>query len=169
MKTGNTEFVKGKHSISWAGSKFKKKLGDLSITLPKKLTLTYQQKLDHSMLDSEILTEFKPTDVSLGEILVFLKNADKTGQYIFYVKATDGTLWAVFADWYGGGWGVEAFSVSFPGRWGAARQVVSREPLSPSENTLGHSETLTLESRLKSLEERIDALADWAKSVSSFK
>ena len=43
---------------------------------------------------------------------------------IFYIRAIDGTLWAVSADWDGGyGWDVGAHSVEDPNRWNADNQV----------------------------------------------
>jgi hypothetical protein len=46
---------------------------------------------------------------------------------IFYIRDQNGTLWAVRAFWYsGGGWYVEAASVTSPVKWSADRQVVSR-------------------------------------------
>ena len=48
---------------------------------------------------------------------------------IFYIRDSDGTLWAVCADWDAscGGWDVEAGSVDGPDGWSAGLRVVSRK------------------------------------------
>jgi len=48
---------------------------------------------------------------------------------IFYVRGTDGNLWAVLARWCSGlgYWRVEAGSVGGPGVWHAGRQFLSRD------------------------------------------
>ena len=46
---------------------------------------------------------------------------------IFYIKGTDGNLWAVSCDWLAGyGWRVGARPFSFPDAWFARRRVLSR-------------------------------------------
>jgi hypothetical protein len=50
---------------------------------------------------------------------------------IFYIRAHDGSLWAVYAHWFVGraGWYINAYSVENPGRqnrWNGGRQIVSR-------------------------------------------
>lgn len=44
---------------------------------------------------------------------------------IFYIRAINGTLWAVHAYWGGGGWSVYAHSVGDPDGWSAARCLVA--------------------------------------------
>lgn len=45
---------------------------------------------------------------------------------IFYIRDTEGKLWAVCARWYDDGWGLSANSVGDPRGWLAARRVCSR-------------------------------------------
>ncbi len=45
---------------------------------------------------------------------------------IFYIRGTDGNLWAVFADWCDDGWSLNAHSVEYPDVWNAGSQVFSR-------------------------------------------
>ncbi len=58
-----------------------------------------------------------------GESDVLLTNGYAN---IFYVRATNGVLWAVHARWYDDGWRVNASSVEYPCRWNAGNQVFSR-------------------------------------------
>lgn len=45
---------------------------------------------------------------------------------IFYIRDTEGVLWAVSCGWGGGGWLVFADSVARPGGWGAGCRVLTR-------------------------------------------
>ena len=45
---------------------------------------------------------------------------------LFYIRDTDGILWAVRVDWGGDGWYVNARSVERRGRWFAGIQAFGR-------------------------------------------
>ena len=45
---------------------------------------------------------------------------------IFYIRDADGILWAVYVNWFGGGWHVRADSVEDPYWWRAGSQVFGR-------------------------------------------
>ena len=119
-----------KNNIKYLGDKFKAHFS-YDFTVPKKLKLTHKV-LEKSMLDKEILEEFKPKESTLGEFAWALKNEKamlKNGwSNIFYIRDKDNNLWAVRACWndFGGGWLVDAASVSGPVEWLAGRQVVSQ-------------------------------------------
>lgn len=134
------EFVVGKNKIAWVGSGFKEHLYPLSFTVSKETLKT--KTLGKSMLDKEIFEEFKPVAVTLGDVLHFLKKANRDGWYIFYVNDLKGTLWAVHAHWFAddGGWDVGAYSVGLPTGWYDGHQVVSREFLDTEPQTLRYFE-----------------------------
>lgn len=157
MKTIKTSeaFAKGNNDIYWVGTNFKEHFYATSFTEAKAKGLQ-TKTLGRYMLDKEIFAEFDPQPVTLGDVRAFLSQADKSGWYIFYVKDSEGTLWAVGALWDSGrGWGVAAGSVTYPGRWDDGDQVVSREFLTPSASaqTLEPSDTLTLEQAIKLVKE----------------
>lgn len=45
---------------------------------------------------------------------------------VFYVRAVDGTLWAIDVVWSGAGWEIGASAIDDPRPWGAGRQIMSR-------------------------------------------
>lgn len=150
------EFVKGKHGLSWIGSTFTEKLGDLEFTLPK-TPMTEIRTLTRPMLDKEILAEFKPAPVTLGDILVTLPTLDKSKYYIFYVNDSKGTLWPLSGDWSDGGWGVEADSVSCPDGWRAGGGFVSRRFFdTKNSKTFSSSDSLPSELKINGLIYRRD-------------
>lgn len=135
---------------------FKEKFGDMEFE-PKEIDVQ-TRTLPRDMNDKEILAEFKPEEITLGEFVTALDKLDKSGYYICYIKDSSAKLWAVFASWSDGGWHFSAYSVEYPIGWGAGRQVVSRRFLdsqtpSPLETstprTLNPIESLTLESAIK--------------------
>lgn len=140
-------FVAGKNQIYWVGASFKEHFYGMTFTAAKDANLQTKTFKGY-MFDKEILQEFKPQAVSLGDVLAYLSVADKIDWYIFYVNDAKGTLWAVDAVWRsgGGGWGVEARSVGGPVGWDGGFQVVSREFTKTLESTqsLYTSDTLPL-------------------------
>ena len=83
------------------------------------------------MTDKEILNEFKPTEITLGELYNFLKSSktlENNCANIAFIRDDAGTLWAVGAGWGagGGGWDVDAISVGYPDEWGSGYQVLSQ-------------------------------------------
>lgn len=155
MKTlkASKEFAVGKNGIVWIGSNFREHFGSMSFEESKELLVS--KTLERSMLDSEILSELKPEEVTLGDVLHGLKTLDKSGWHIFYVRDAQNALWAVRAGWYsdGDGWNVGARSVSDPLRWLAGDQVLSRRFSEP----LSSSDPLILR--------RLESLESWAKSI----
>lgn len=146
------EFVVDKNNIGWIGSRFKEHFYPLSFTVSKEMLKT--KTLGKAMLDKEILDEFKPQTVSLGNVLHFLSSADKNSWYIFYVNDKKGIPWAVYALWdaESGGWDVEAPSVERPLRWGGG-QVVSRKFSETEPKTFKLSDPLYLETAIKIVKE----------------
>lgn len=112
---------------------FKDNFGSIEFkeTKPKLETRT----LHRNMLDKDILSEFKPKECTLGDLVYALKNPKKVGLLengyanIFYIRDAKGTLWAVRASWHAvdRGWLVFAHSVSYPVGWLDGSQVVSRK------------------------------------------
>ncbi len=148
MKTSN-EFKIGNHGITYVGDNFKNWFYSTSFTPTKKTTL-YSQKLARSMNDTEILKEYNPTELTLGDVLYALKEGLIEKSWwggILYVKDSIGVLRTVLVYWLDVGWVVDADSVEDPGRWLDGSQVFSRlvlESSEPSPMTLSPSDTLTL-------------------------
>ena len=87
----------------------------------------FSKKLERSMNDKEILSELRPTEISLGEIFHLLTtNANKKEWMIFYCKDISGVLRAVHVFWDDDGWFVYAFSVEYPYDWYGGHRVFSR-------------------------------------------
>ena len=125
----------GNFNITYIWNGFKDRFGEPEVE-PKKFKPKFVT-LSKDMLDSEILAEYKPEEISLDELAYLLESKEGllTNGYanIFYIKDEKGTLWAVLADWNSGrgGWHVHAFSVVRLSGWDAGRQVVSRQLLDP--------------------------------------
>jgi hypothetical protein len=87
-------------------------------------------------LDPPIITELGDKhETSLSEVsqLMTAQGNGENGTLltngyanIFYVRDTEGTLWAVHVSWHSDGWNVYADSVENPGEWNAGIQVLSR-------------------------------------------
>lgn len=143
-----TEFVPGKHDISWIGSNFKEHLYDLTFTMPEDTDFQIK-KLDKPMNDKEIQAELGPEPITLGDWLAFFKEkATRDGWYLAYVKDAHGVLWALYGRWSDGGWSFEASALDGPHGWDSGNQVFSRrfgaEKLGPQDKALGISDALTL-------------------------
>ena len=65
-------------------------------------------------------------EISLCHMLSVLKKK-REDRFIFYIRDKNRNLWAVSADWGGGGWRLGACSVEDRGEWGAGHLVVSCE------------------------------------------
>lgn len=154
-------FTQGKNKIVWIGSNFQEWFGGVKAK-PKKVKL-FTKILPRSMNDQEILSEFKPQECSLDDVAYAMENSKKMlrNSYanIFYIKDQNGVLRAVYAYWDDDGWGVFAIPVGHPGRWFRGSQVFSRNSFETLDKTLRPSETLTLESRIKNLEDKLQAIA----------
>lgn len=156
------QFKEGTNEIYWVGSNFKEHFYGLDFE--ESVTELEAKKLPRAMNDSEIIKEMNPETVLLGDVLNFLKSADRSGWYIFYVNDEKGVLWAVRARWNSGlGWAVEASSVTDPDEWRAGGRVVSRRFSAPlGSSPSGTLEPLSLpsihEGRFGSIESRIAKL-----------
>lgn len=144
------------------GDNFKKYFGDIEFKIPKRLKLQ-SRILERSMLDREILDEFKPQESNLGELAWAIQNSQKANLVengyanIFYIRDKNNTLWAVVALWYvGDGWYFEAYSVEDPGRWDEGCQVLSQ-----AFGKLESGNLKPLENRVRELElfkERVEKI-----------
>lgn len=126
------ETLKSNYNVGWIGDNFKEHfLGMEFEHTPSEFEVT---KLKKSMSEDQITKEIKPKEVTLGQLLWFLDNAEKVTPdakdgYInlFRMRDRDGALWAVFADFDAGGgyWYADADSVGGPDEWRAGGRVVS--------------------------------------------
>jgi hypothetical protein len=158
------EFQVGKHNIGWLDSDFTKYFGESKFG---KQSIPTFQTLPRQMDDSEIESELKPGLCELGDILAFLKNPPEKSKdgyaNLFYTSScvvrvrwhVDDRRWCV-STWRRDGSG-----------WSAGRRVFS--PATDSETlgkqTLRPSDTLSLESRVKSLESQVEKLTNWANKL----
>ena len=150
MKT-TQQFKVGKNNISYLSSDFQEWFG--SMTVGKGKVLTEKRVLSRPMNDAEIIKEFSPEEVSLGDILATLPTLDKDGWYVFYVEDKDGVLCAVDGYWDGGGWGVDANRTGGLYRWDDGPQVLSRKFLdTKSADPLNLSDLDALSKRVERLE-----------------
>ncbi len=118
----------GEVPISWLGDKFKANFLDLIEDNATAATLK-QRKLLKSSVVGPILSALggvEKATVALANAWEFLKAADRTKWFIFYIKDAKGTVWAVNALWRVGGWSVEAAPVADPLEWLGGSLVVSR-------------------------------------------
>lgn len=142
MKTSKY-FKVGENNFSYTNSIFTELFGDMNFVEVANIHLE-TRKLPRSMNNKEILAELKPEEVTLGDLVFFLKTASKSEWYLCYIKDSTGVLWAVLVDWDGGGWNVVARSVEHPDDWRGGRQVFSRRFFDSTPLTLNPSDTLTL-------------------------
>jgi len=94
------------------------------------------RKLKQSSLDPPIITALGDNhETYLAQLWELLKAQPKgesgtllTNGYanIFYIRDADNILWAVDMDWRDGSWGVDAYSIGYPGRWSGGDQVFGR-------------------------------------------
>lgn len=115
--------------VGWLGDNFKEHL------LPKIESdevaaeeLAVNKLLKNSR-DPAIITALggeETVEVSLGQFWEFLKTADQKFWYVAYIRDTENVLWAVSADWVGGGLNVVASSLGSPGGWIAGSRFLSR-------------------------------------------
>lgn len=112
--------------------------GDKEVEIPKKLKLV-SKTLEKPMTDKEILDQWKPEEVTLGDFAYALNNWEKCGLLrnsyanIFYI---DGRV--VYARWDAGrGWDVNAHEVSSPDAWDDGYRAFSRKFLLGCGRALG--------------------------------
>lgn len=161
MKTSSF-FKVGNKSIGWVSSSF----FDIVPAEFEKRTLGTYQILPRTMTDYEIEKELKVGICELGDVAAFLENppkGSKDGNYnLFYLGSC-----VVYVYWYADrrGWLVYAWRRG--GRWDAGGQVFSPATVAkkPSKNTLGNSETLSLENRVSYLEEQMESWKEVFKKL----
>ena len=112
---------------SYQSSSFKVWFGNMEYE--EKKSKLYSKVLEKKMLDREILSELKPTELTIGEIFNHLENHGNQNNYmIFYCRDKNDMLRAVYVYWDDDGWYVNANSVEYPLRWDDGNQVFSRNP-----------------------------------------
>lgn len=123
FKDGEVDGVK-----MYLGGNFKKRLGGKIEENVSGCDIRVH-KLLHASRDLPIRAEIGEDneETCLAHLWHFLKlQGDKGGWFIFYIRDTAGTLWAVRAYWSDDGWGVGASSVVDRVRWDAGSCVCSR-------------------------------------------
>lgn len=130
--------ARAKVKISYLGDNFKANfLGMVEETTKGgKITVRHRRLLKDSW-DKEIIAQLGAGPmVTTPLVAIFALMAEQgngengtllTNGYanIFYIRDANGTLWAVLVSWFGGGWDVNAHSVSDPGGWYARYRVFS--------------------------------------------
>jgi len=117
----------GELPISWLSDNFQTNFLDLVEENVPAVSLK-QRKLKKRSLDGPIISALrgkKRARVALAHAFNFLKVADRSRWYIFYILDSKGVLWAVRACWSDDGWYVHAYSVEDPREWLAGNHVVS--------------------------------------------
>jgi len=152
----------GNFDISYVSNDFKKWFGEPEIKLSS--VKLYTKVLEKSMNDKEISKTFNPSEITLDELVSQFENWSKDKWYITYVRDTADVLRAVYVSWSGGGWVVDAYSVTDSLEWRAGSQVVSRKEFdTPTSDTLtlNHSDTYQDEVARKS--KTVERLVTWSE------
>lgn len=124
--------TKGELSISYLGANFRANFLDV-VEADVPAAVLRQRKLLKSSVDTPILaalgdedpTKVEKARVALAHVFSYLKTADRSLWFLFYVADAKGVVWVVRAHWHDGGWHVLALPVSDPYEWNANRHVVS--------------------------------------------
>ena len=131
---------KAKVKISYLGDNFTEWFlsGSGKIEDPESVQTLRYHKLRKPSGDGLIITELggeAKAETTLSEMFSLMEK-QKNGESgpllnngwwnIFYIKDQNGLLRTVRVRWFGDGWSVLANSVESPDRWGAGRQVFSR-------------------------------------------
>lgn len=139
------EFKVGKHGIGWVDSDFLKRFGEREfeqVAIPPRATT-----LPRLMSDSEIASEFKPGNCTIGDVLAVMESGEekyKDGNFnIFYFpECVVSVYWyAGDREWRVGTWGRDGYG------WYAGRRVfspASDRPQSSSASTLESSDPVAL-------------------------
>ncbi|KKW24694.1 MAG: hypothetical protein UY70_C0005G0017 [Candidatus Kaiserbacteria bacterium GW2011_GWB1_52_6] len=146
---GTEEFVAAKNyvidtserarvRISWLGGNFKTYLlpkiehniaaSDLKLQTLRRSSIDLPKNAEEPGTIAG-LGGLEKAETSLYEFFETLAHKQATQDFtwlIGYVRDDNNVLWAVSAHWYGGGWGVEAYSLRLPFGWRAGREFVSR-------------------------------------------
>jgi hypothetical protein len=97
-------------------------------------TRVRQRKLRKKAENADILAAFGEKDldniektcIAFAHVYEFLKTADRTSWFIFYVFDVWGTCCELVFEWNNGGWDARAFAVTNRGAWKAGGLVISR-------------------------------------------
>lgn len=135
FQVGETDGVK----IGWLGSNFRQYLlGKIERNvLAAELRV---HRLRKGSTDSPIVKDLGGKEVvitSLAQMWQLMKRQGHGQEEtlavdgkvnIFYIEDGNGTLWAVYCNWYAddGAWDVEARQFDYPGEWVAGNRVISR-------------------------------------------
>ena len=139
-------------NVSFTGSNFDSWFGDMEFKeADKKYQPLTSKKLPRYMTGQEILDELKPEEVSLSDVWETIQTMSHDTWALFFVRDNTSVLRLVCVVWGGGGWDVSAGETSNAYGWRGDDQVFSRKfgNLDTLNQTLSHSETLTLESAIK--------------------
>lgn len=135
----------------WVSDMFTERFGKKNITAAN--TVPEFKILARDMTDEEVKSEIGAQDCTLADIAAFIKNPPKGTNdgmaNLFYVASC-----VVIVFWFAGArkWDVSAWKQG--GCWSAGRRVFSRNWHSETKTeALSASDTLTLELRVKKLEE----------------
>lgn len=122
--------------FAWFGGNFKANFLDKVETEVEACEIKIHTLLRASrdlVIRSEIGEEQEETKLAhLWQLLKFQENGGKgallTNGYanIFYIRDTNGVLWAVVARWHGDGWILSAYSIGHAGVWDADGRVCAR-------------------------------------------
>ncbi len=123
----------GELPISFLGSNFQENFLDV-VEENVRVAILKQRKLLKPSVDTPILAalgdpdlqKIKKAKVALAHVFHFLKTADRSKWFVFYVADAKGNVWTVLARWFDVGWFVYANAVSYPYEWFAGIRVVSR-------------------------------------------
>ncbi len=92
-----------------------------------------QHRLLRSSMDRSILAdlgdrnfpEIRKARVSFAHVFEFLKVADRSKDFIFYVENARGLAYAINAFWFRKGWNIKASPVSYPRVWCPGNYIIS--------------------------------------------
>lgn len=126
MKTlkASEEFVTGKNNISYVSPIFKEHF--YGIEFKREGTKLESRTLPRAMNSKEIIEEWNPAPVTLGNILDFLETANHSEWYLFHTEDVYGVLWAVRGHWFDDGWYFFAYPLGYPRYWDGGAQFLSR-------------------------------------------
>ena len=142
-------------NVSYTGSNFDSWFGDMDFPTIADMEPLTSKKLPRYMNTQQILDELKPEEVTLGEAWKAIETVGHDTWALFFVRDNTSVLRLVCVDWGGGGWGWGAGGLSDESEWSGDGRVFSRKfgNLDTLNQTLSHSETLTLESAIEMCKE----------------
>ena len=118
----------GELPIRYIGEDFAAKFGTI-VEQGVEAGSLQQHRLVEASIDAPIVEALggeRAADTPLAHLFAFLKSANRSRWYFFYVADPAGTLWAVDTYWRDGGWDMEAYSATYPRGWRGGGHVVAR-------------------------------------------